>query len=331
MDKSREPSLTFVLVNNRLDSTVNQRNQELADRVTWLFRDSFRLTEQIKTSDSASRGEQQKWRLALRDAHGKVVHSPGLLLLNPLPQSSVITAAKSVVQLVLPALSRPRLLPTYPMVDLQHEPVTNHTEQVSQLVGQYIRQNQRSGQVREVMAHYRLLHATVDPAQPQLFRRGLSTLIALLPVTDKQKSGDLLASILHLNPLYRATYHPDVVAVGRQQINQADIPVNYKGVVLQPKQIRNLLLGNTIEVAGIRDPKRGGLYRAGVSFNILHGRLDETSRQEQLRTDNRQEALLHKREVNRQDADNLRHSPQFGGITNKSSTPEVVSRPVRLQ
>ncbi len=289
-------------------SNVGRQDQHAAGQVVWLFRDSFRALMKATGGEMVNQGEQQKWCPVLRDAHGNVVHSPGPVLLNPLPHSNLTETAKPTVQLILPITGRNNSGNAYPVVYLEQKPVPDHVQQATRLVDRYLNDKPLINQltVREAMAQYRLLNATVDTARPQDFRRGLEVLVSLLPVQGRKSAEGLVEDLLRLHPLYRVTYHPDVGTIGRQRIEQTEIPLTYKGVALQPRQIRNLLLGNTIEVAGIRDPQRGSLYRAGVSFNILRGTADEVSRREQLKTDNKQEAVLHQKAVSKQDDDSLR-------------------------
>ena len=326
-------SLTFLNTPNRPSEPPNERDRVYAQQVAWLFRDSFQTTMQTAGQALLNKGEQQKWRPVLRDAHGKVVHSPGIVLLNPLSLSTVAKTAHPIVRLVPSAIIHRRQAPAYPTADLIHEPLPDHEHQAAHLFTRYLNQKTLLGQtnVQEALAQYRFLNATIDPARPQAFRRGLDVLVSMLPAPNRQSAQQLVTNLMQLHPLYRSTYHPDISATGHQRIEQSAIPLTYKGVVLQPKQIRNLLLGNTIEVAGIRDPKRNGLYRAGVSFNILHGRMDEVSRQEQLRTDNRQEAVLHRRTVGVQNDDSLKAKQFVNGSSGSESPPKEEGRSLKIQ
>ena len=326
-------SLTFLSHPNQPPGPTNERDRVCTQQMAWLFRDSFQATIQTAGQALLNRGEQQKWRPLLRDAHGKVVHSPGIVLLNPLSRSAVGEVARPIVQLVPPTIIRQLYAPAYPVADLIHKPLTDHEHQADHLFARYLNQKTLPGQTnaQEAMAQYRLLIATVDTTRPQAFRRGLDILVSMLPAPNNQSAQQLAVDLMQLHPLYRSTYHPDISAIGHQRIEQSVIPLSYKGVVLQPKQIRNLLLGNTIEVTGIRDPKRNKLYRAGVSFNIFHGRMDEVSRQEQLRTDNRQEGMLHRRTVDRQDDDSLKTKKSANSPSGSESPAREQGRSLKIQ
>jgi ribosome-associated protein YbcJ (S4-like RNA binding protein) len=84
------------------------------------------------------------------------------------------------------------------------------------------------------------------------------------------------------------------------------VPLQYKGVALQPAQIKNLLLGNAIEVTGLRDERRAGLYRATVQFNVLHNKAEESTKREELRTENKAEFVRHQQAVHQRGSDQVR-------------------------
>jgi hypothetical protein len=301
-------------------NSIRQRDQQLIQKVAWLFRDSLAQVEAGANRQPNVRSEQQKWQPVLRDAHGNVVQRATPILLNPIVADD-LQRAQPTVQWVLPypsgrkAIGQPRVL-------LERRPLVDHAEQATRLIDSFLRQHPASTNMdgRGAVAQYNLLLAATDPTRLQDFRRGLAYFVSSLTSHHRETSEELIQNLLRLHPIYRTTLHPDIGAVGRQRIEQAAIPLSYKGVLLQPRQVRNLLLGNTIEVTGIRDPHRHGLYRAGVTFNILNGKAEENARREELKTDNKQEALYHQRTVHQQHADGLRDNDQWQGGTNRERT-----------
>lgn len=317
LDKARlneqlfaEAHLSFLEPSSRpYDQGLVERDQRLTQGVSRLFRDSIQAFSQEENNQHLLKGEPLKWRPILRDAYGKTVHSPGVVLVNP---SLDPLMHNPVIQLVPP---NPRFLgqvSRQPIVKLVRSPDADYEGRTMRLIESVVNPNTANGQrqLTEAMAQYRLINLTTDPTRPQDFKRGLHAIVVLTLLVNDKRADKLVDDLLRLHPIYRSTFHPDVGVVGRQWIEQKDVPVAYKGVPLQPDQIRNLLLGNTIEVNGIRDPGRASLYRAGVSFNLLRGQTDEVSRSEQIKTDNQQETKRHRQVVERQDDDSLRLKPR---------------------
>ena len=133
--------------------------------------------------------------------------------------------------------------------------------------------------------------------------------------------------MLEVNPLQRVTYHPDINVLGVQPIHLKTVPITYKGVSLKPAQIRNLLLGNSVEIDGLRDERRPGLYRASVRFNVLHNKMEGDSRREEIRTDNKAHFKQHQREVLQRSSDDQRGLPNHGREQAIGSQRDTIQRP----
>ena len=62
------------------------------------------------------------------------------------------------------------------------------------------------------------------------------------------------------------------------EIPVTDLPIKYKGVQLTEKQVHNLLIGNPIELSGLKDPKLDKPYSATVNLNLLSGKVGESDK-----------------------------------------------------
>lgn len=64
----------------------------------------------------------------------------------------------------------------------------------------------------------------------------------------------------------------------KHEIPVTDLPIKYKGVQLTEKQVHNLLIGNPIELSGLKDPKLDKPYSATVNLNLLSGKVGESDK-----------------------------------------------------
>lgn len=64
----------------------------------------------------------------------------------------------------------------------------------------------------------------------------------------------------------------------KHEIPVTGLPIKYKGVQLNEKQVSNLLIGNSIELTGIKDPNLAKPYSATVKFNLITGNQFENNK-----------------------------------------------------
>lgn len=293
-----------------------------------LFRESFQEFRQSAEYGKLLVGEQAKWRPTLRDSNGRLIGQLNHVLLNPtLPQ----VANKPVVQIILPnrdyrqeVASRLRpdqqqtLEKGQPIAFLERRTSLHDDIMVQSLMKMMtppiINQQQRVGQA---MTEYRQAQTETKPEDIAGLRQSFGRIIEQTLEVKGFRRDTLLDKMLEVNPLQRITYHPDINIVGKQPIHLQTIPLTYKGVDLQPVQIKNLLLGNTIEVAGLRDDRRSGLYRATIQFNVLQNKPEENSKREEVRTENKADFRHHQQAVNQRGSDDTLQLPKDNRLSNE--------------
>ncbi len=286
-----------------------------------LFRESFQEFRQSAEYGKLLIGEQAKWRPTLHDSNGRVIGQLNHVLLNPtLPQ----VANKPVIQIILPNRDyiqevASRLKPEQqqalekgqPLAFLERRTTLHDDIMVQSLMNMMTPsaadQRQR---IVQAMKEYRQAQADTKPEDIAGLRQSFSRIVEKTLNVEGFRRETLLDKMLEVNHLQRVTYHPDVNILGIQPIHLQTVPLSYKGVDLQPAQIRNLLLGNTIEVAGLRDDRRSGLYRATIQFNVLHNRTEENSKREEIRTENKADFNHHQQTVNQRGSDDIRQLPK---------------------
>lgn len=124
-----------------------------------------------------------------------------------------------------------------------------------------------------------------------------------LGLTPRQSEQWTTAAYKALGPA-RYTYFPHLASGAYQPIDPAQIPVRYKGVELQEPDVKNLLIGNAVELKGLKDERRATPYRAVLNWNLLKGQTESREDQkEELKTDRKQEATRHEQMVNGRGAD----------------------------
>lgn len=279
-----------------------------------LFRESFQAFRQSAEYGKLRLGEQAKWQPTLRDANGRLIGQLNPVLLNPTLPGLTGTP---VVQIILPNRDyrqavASRLKPDRQQALEKGQPVaflerytTRHDDIMVQSLMKMMTPTTADQQqvVLRAMTEYRQVQADTKPEDVVGLRQSFGRIIEqTLQVTGFRRD-TLIDKMMEVNRLQRVTYHPDVNSLGRQPIHWSNIPLTYKGVTLHPVQLKNLLLGNTVEVAGLRDERRPGLYRASVQFNVLANKPEESSKQETLKTDNKAEFTYHQRAVNQRDFD----------------------------
>ncbi len=307
--------------NNRADDTpelVGAANDAANARCFInLFQESFKEFKQSAEYNRLQLGEQAKWRPTLRDANGQIIGMLNCVLLNPtLPQ----LVNRPVVQIILPNRDylqevAHRLSPAQQQAIEKGQPVSlldrHHTKRDDAVLKSLMDmmttpptadQPQR---VASAMAQYHQAQQNIVPHDVVGLRQAFERIAGQTLQLQTFKRDVLVDKMLEANSLHRLTYHPDINIIGRQVIHMQAVPMAYKGVDLQPAQIRNLLLGNVIEVAGIHDPKRPGLYRAAVSFNVLHNRAEESTKREQIKTESKIEFQAHQHIVHQRGTDQL--------------------------
>jgi len=284
-----------------------------------LFRESFQEFRQSAEYGKLLIGEQAKWRPTLHDSNGRLIGQLNPVLLNPtLPQM----ANKPVVQIILPNRDyrqeiASRLRPNQqqalekgqphggPAIAFLERRTSLHDDMMVQSLMKMMTppttdQRQRVGQA---MTEYRQVQTDTKPEDISGLRQSFGRIIEQTLDIKSFRRDTLLDKMLEVNQLQRVTFHPDINIAGKQPIHLQAIPLAYKGVDLQPSQIRNLLLGNTIEVAGLRDDRRPGLYRATIQFNVLQNKVEENSKREEIRTENKADFRHHQQAVNQQGSD----------------------------
>jgi len=70
----------------------------------------------------------------------------------------------------------------------------------------------------------------------------------------------------------------EVFHLRKHEIPVTELPIKYKGVQLNEKQVSNLLIGNSIELTGIKDSNLGKPYSATVKFNLITGNQSENNK-----------------------------------------------------
>ena len=126
-----------------------------------------------------------------------------------------------------------------------------------------------------------------------------------LGLTPRQSEQWTPAAYKALGPA-RYTYIPHLASGAYQPIDPAHIPVRYKGVELQEPEVKNLLIGNAVELKGLKDERRATPYRAVLNWNLLKGQTESREDQkEELKTDRKQEATRHEQVVNGRGADTI--------------------------
>lgn len=282
-----------------------------------LFRESFNEFRRSAEYGKLLLGEQAKWQPTLRDADGRVVGSINHVLLNPtLPQ----VGNRPVVEIILPNRDydqevASRLTPAQRQALEKGQPVafldrrTTLQDDITLQLLMNMMTSPASGsqqqQLTKAMTEYRQAQADTKPEDVIGLRTSFQRIIEHTLGLRGFKSDTVLDKMLELNTIERLTFHPDINVLGRQPIHLQSLPLTYKGVELQPAQLKNLMMGNPIEVAGVTDPRRPGLYRAAVHFNLMHNRTEETSKREELKTDNKTEFRAHQQAVHQRSSDEL--------------------------
>lgn len=279
-----------------------------------LFRESFQEFCQSAEYGKLLVGEQAKWRPMLRDSNGQLIGQLNHVLLNPtLPQ----VGNKPVVQIILPNVDyrqevASRLKPDQQQAVEKGQPIaflerrtTLHDDIMVQSLMKMMTPTVADQQQRVVqaMTEYRQVQADTKPEDIVSLRQLFGRIIEQTLHVEGFRRDTLLDKMLEVNQLNRVSYHPDINILGKQPIHLQSVPLSYKGVDLQPVQIKNLLLGNTIEVTGLRDDRRSGLYRATIQFNVLHNKAEENSRREEIRTENKAEYKHHQQMMHRRGSD----------------------------
>jgi hypothetical protein len=335
---------TLLRENDRADDTIEvtgaANDAANARHFLELFRESFQAFRQSAEYGNLLLGEQAKWRPALRDSTGRLVGQLNPVLLNPtLPQ----VAGKPVVEIILPNRDyrrevESRLRPEQQQALEKGQPVaflerrtSPHGDTVVQSLMQMMTpptadQQQRIGRA---MVDYRQAQTDTKPEDIDGLRQSFGRIIEQTLSMNSFRRDTLLDKMLEVNPLERVTYHPDLKLSGRQSIHLQTVPLSYKGVDLQPAQIKNLLLGNTIEMAGLRDDRRSGLYRAAVRFNLLQNKPEENAKREELRTDNKADFNHHQQTVNGRGSDDMRQPPSDSRASAKSTVKPSQNSPQR--
>lgn len=281
-----------------------------------LFRESFAEFRQSAEYNRLQVGEQAKWRPSLRDANGRIIGELNYVLLNPIvPQ----LGHKPVVQIILPnrdyvAEVASRLKPDQHRAAESGHPVS-YLERRTKLEDDVTVQTvmtlmtpanaDQRGRVGQAMQEYRQAQAATELEDVAGLRQAFGQIVQHTLGVEGFRRDAVIDKMLEVNTLYRVTYHPDINVLGRQPLHLQTVPIDYKGVRLQPPQIRNLLLGNSIEVAGIRDERRPGLYRANVRFNLLSNQLEAGTAREEIKTDHKAEYTQHQQLVHQKGADNV--------------------------
>ena len=307
----------------------------------YLFRESFQEFRQSAEYGKLLIGEQAKWQPTLRDSNGRVIGHLNHVLLNPtLPQ----VANKPVVQIILPNRDyreevASRLKPDQqqalekgqPVALLERRTTLQDDIMVQSLMNMMTPsaadQRQR---VIQAMTEYRQVQADTKPEDIGGIRKSFGRIIEQTLKVEGFRRDTVLDKMLEVNQLRRVTFHPDINISGKQPIHLQNVPLSYKGVDLQPTQIKNLLLGNTIEVAGLRDDRRPGLYRASIQFNVLQNKAEENSKREEVRTENKADFRDHQQAVNQRGSDDTRQLSKDGHPSNEStakSPPDLKQRP----
>lgn len=279
-----------------------------------LFQESFQEFRRGSEYGKLLLGEQVKWRPTLKDANGQQIGSINHVLLNPtLPQ----VGNKPVVQIILPNIDyrqevASRLKPDQQQAMEKGQPVaflerrtTLHDDIMVQSLMKMMTPSVADQQQRVVQAmkEYRQVQADTKPEDIVRLRQSFGRIIEQTLNVEGFRRDTLLDKMLEVNQLQRVTYHPDINILGKQPIHMQTVPLSYKGVDLQPAQIKNLLLGNTIEVFGLRDERRSGLYRASVQFNVLRNKPEENSKREEVKTENKSEFRHHQQMMHQRDSD----------------------------
>ena len=110
--------------------------------------------------------------------------------------------------------------------------------------------------------------------------------------------------------IHRATLIEDLSIVALQRVQPADIPSRYKGVTLTPAQQKDLMLGKGVELDGLKDDKREGLYRAIVGFDLLSGQINPRPQKEKAQTQTPEQQQLHQHATKQADSDKLQADRQ---------------------
>jgi hypothetical protein len=286
-----------------------------------LFRESFQEFRQSAEYGKLLIGEQAKWRPTLHDSNGRVIGQLNHVLLNPtLPQ----VANKPVVQIILPNRDyrqevASRLKPDQQQAVEKGQPVallerrsSLHDDKMVQSLMKMMTPLAADQQQRVVqaMTEYRQAQADTKPEDIAGLRQLFGRIVEQTLNVEGFRRDTLLDKMLEVNQLQRVTFHPDINISGKQPIHVQAVPLPYKGVDLQPAQLKNLLLGNTIEVAGLRDDRRPGLYRATIQFNVLQNKPEENSTREEVKTENKHEFNRHHQVVNQRGLDDTRQVPK---------------------
>ncbi|WP_375448458.1 hypothetical protein [uncultured Fibrella sp.] len=306
-----------------------------------LFRESFQEFRQSAEYGKLILGEQAKWRPTLLDANGKVVGQFNHVLLNPtLPQPG----NKPVVQIILPNRDyrqemanrinperQQALKHNRPIAFLERRTTLQDDVTVQTLLAMMTPSSPDQQQrMNRAMQEYRQVQATTKPEDVAGLRHSFQQIVQHTLSLQGFRYEAVFDKMLEVNQLQRVTYHPDINVLGVQPIHLQSVPIAYKGVTLQPAQIKNLLLGNSIEVAGLRDERRPGLYRASVQFNVLSNKLESDSKREELRTDSKADFKHHQREVLQRGSDDHQTSQNNNSSTKAqavSSAGDTIQRP----
>lgn len=290
-----------------------------------LFRESFNEFRQSAEYGKLLLGEQAKWQPTLHDGHGRLIGGISHVLLNPtLPQMG----NRPVVEIILPNRDydqevASRLTPTQRQALEKGQPVafldrrtTLQDDITLQLLINMMTapaSGSQQQQLAKAMTEYRQAQADTKPEDVIGLRTSFQRIVEHTLGLRGFKSDTVLDKMLEVNMVERVTFHPDISGLGRQPIHLQSVPLTYKGVDLQPAQLKNLVMGNTIEVAGITDARRPGLYRAAVHFNLMHNRTEETSKHEELKTDNKTEFRVHQQAFHQRGSDELHGRAKIEG------------------
>lgn len=325
-----------LLQGNERDDDATEVTQSASDAAAalqfiYLFRESFAAFQRSAEYNRLQLGEQAKWRPTLRDANGRVVGELNHVLLNPILPN---VGQRPVVQFILPnrdylAQVASRLRPDQQQAVQSGQPISylerrpsSHADATVQTLMELMTPagvDQRE-RVKRAMQEYRQSLETTKPEDGAGLRQAFGQMVQQTLAVEGVRREALIEKMMEVNPIYRVTYHPDIDVLGRQPIHLQTVPLDYKGVRLQLPQLKNLLLGNTIEVVGIRDERRPGLYRAEVRFNVLSGKMEGGSQREEIRTENKAEYRQHQQLVHRKGTDVAPHQTNQGQVAQPSDT-----------
>ncbi|GLU56486.1 hypothetical protein Dfri01_59470 [Dyadobacter frigoris] len=112
----------------------------------------------------------------------------------------------------------------------------------------------------------------------------------------------------------------------KHEIPVTELPIKYKGVQLNEKQVLNLLIGLPVELSGLKDPKLNKPYSATVNLNVLSGKVGETEKSNGIELPKGNNIEAKKSLLNGVSSDTIKSPDQAKKIVDTDQKPVVKHR-----